>query len=70
MQLYSHYGIGYYCKLFGKSRQAFYEQRNETNNKGLQDALILKLVQEIRQDLPAEQINCILCYRRNLSGTT
>lgn len=52
MQLYSHYGIGYYCKLFGKSRQAFYEQKNEPNNKGLQDALVLKLVQEIRQDLP------------------
>lgn len=52
MQLYSHYSIGYYCKLFGKSRQAFYEQRNQENEKGLTDALVLKLVNEIRADLP------------------
>lgn len=52
MQLYSHYSVGYYCKLFGKSRQAFYEQKNEQNNTGLQDALVLKLVAEIRAGLP------------------
>jgi putative transposase len=52
VQLYSAYGISYYCKLFGKSRQAFYEQKNELNDKGLQDALVLKLVAEIRKDLP------------------
>jgi putative transposase len=52
VQLYSHFSIGYYCRLFGKSRQAFYEQRNEVNDKGLQDALVLKLVDEIRRDLP------------------
>lgn len=52
MQLYSHYGIGYYCKLFGKSRQAFYEQKNNDHDTGLQDALVLKLVAEIRADLP------------------
>lgn len=52
MQLYNHYSIGYYCKLFGKSRQAFYGQKNEQNQKGLQDALVLKLVAEIRTDLP------------------
>lgn len=52
MQLYSHYSIGYYCKLFGKSRQAFYGQRNNDNDTGLQDALVLKFVAEIRIDLP------------------
>ena len=52
MQLYSHYSIGYYCKLFGKSRQAFYEQKNIQDDKGFQDALVLKLVAEIRVDLP------------------
>ena len=50
--MYSGFGISYYCKLFGKSRQAFYEQNKEGNDKGLQDALILKLVAEIRKDLP------------------
>ena len=53
MQLYSNAcSIGYFCKLFGKSRQAFYEQKDEVNNTGLQDALVLKLVGEIRTDLP------------------
>jgi len=52
MQMYSSFSISYYCKLFGKSRQAFYEQKNETKDKGLQDAMVLKLVKEIRQDLP------------------
>ena len=52
MQLYNHYSVGYYCKLFGKSRQAFYGQNNQDNDKGLQDALVLKLVAEIRRDLP------------------
>ena len=50
--MYSRFGISYYCKLFGKSRQAFYEQNKEGNDKGLQDALVLKLVAEIRKDLP------------------
>lgn len=52
MQLYSRYSVSYYCKLFGKSRQAFYEQRKSPDDKGLQDALVLKLVAEIRKDLP------------------
>ena len=52
VQMYSQGSVGYYCGLFGKSRQAFYEQKNETNDKGLQDAMVLKLVGEIRQDLP------------------
>lgn len=52
MQLYSHKNISYYCKLFGKSRQAYYEQKNQPSDKGQQQAIILKLVAEIRQELP------------------
>ncbi len=52
VQMYGHFSVGYFCRLFGKSRQAFYDQKNEGNDKGLQDALVLKLVAEIRQDLP------------------
>lgn len=52
MQLYSRFSISYYCKLFGKSRQAFYEQIKSPTDKGLQDALVLRLVAEIREDLP------------------
>jgi putative transposase len=53
VQLYGAiFSVTYFCKLFGKSRQAFYEQKSEVNNTGLQDALVLKLVAEIRADLP------------------
>jgi transposase InsO family protein len=52
LQLYAHHGVSYYCKLFGKTRQAFYEQQNKPTDGGLHDAFILKLVQEIRLDLP------------------
>lgn len=52
MQMYSGFSLSYYCRLFGKSRQAFYMQKNGVTNNGLQDALALKLVAEIRQKLP------------------
>ncbi len=52
MQLYSFYSVSYYCKLFGKSRQAYYEQRNEPQDRGFEEALAIKLVKEIRQELP------------------
>lgn len=52
MQLYSHYSVAYYCRLFGKSRQAYYEQQKETNEKGLEEALVMNLVKEIRAELP------------------
>lgn len=52
VQLYSHYSVDYYCKLFGRSRQAFYEQRNQPNGDSLQEALVMGLVKEIRNDLP------------------
>lgn len=46
------YSTTYFCKLFGKSRQAFYEQKKEGKKDGLQASLVIKLVQEIRADLP------------------
>lgn len=52
MQLYSAYSISYCCSLFGKSRQAYYEQKDKDKDKGFEDALVLKLVAEIRKDLP------------------
>lgn len=52
VQLYSTFGVRYFCALFGKSRQAYYEQINNQNNQGFRDALVLKLVAEIRKDLP------------------
>ncbi len=52
LQLYSYHGVAYYCRLFGKSRQAFYEQKNEVYDKGLEDSIVIGLVEEIRKDLP------------------
>jgi transposase InsO family protein len=50
--MYSTFGVRYFCALFGKSRQAYYEQINNCDNQGFRDALVLKLVAEIRKDLP------------------
>jgi transposase InsO family protein len=50
--MYSAFGVRYFCALFGKSRQAYYEQIKNIDNHGLTDALVLKLVAEIRKDLP------------------
>ena len=51
-RMYGNVGVTYFCKLFGKSRQAYYKQDNQEKKHGLQDALALKLVAEIRHDLP------------------
>ena len=50
--MYSTFGVRYFCALFGKSRQAYYEQIKNSDNQGFRDALVLKLVEEIRKDLP------------------
>ncbi|MGB4776235.1 MAG: IS3 family transposase [Daejeonella sp.] len=50
--MYGYYSVRYFCVLFGKSRQAWYEQRHSLQNQQLSDALVLKLVAEIRQELP------------------
>lgn len=50
--MYSTFGVRYFCALFGKSRQAYYEQINNHDNQSFRDALVLKLVAEVRKDLP------------------
>jgi len=50
--MYGNVGVTYFCKLFGKSRQAYYKKDNQEDKYALQDALALKLVAEIRLDLP------------------
>lgn len=51
-QFYPQYGLGYYCALFGKSRQSWYEQARRQEGAHMANALVLKLVREIRQGLP------------------
>ncbi len=50
--MYGHYSVRYFCLLFGKSRQAWYEQGHTLQKQQLSDALVLKLVAGIRQKLP------------------
>jgi putative transposase len=52
VQLYGAFGVRNFCALFGKSRQAFYEQINKKDDGDFKDSLALKLVSEIRNDLP------------------
>jgi putative transposase len=52
LQLYPRFSIGFYCRLFGKSRQAFYELQDSKNDRHLEEILILKLVSEIRAEMP------------------
>jgi putative transposase len=51
-QMYGGFSLTYFCALFGNSRQAFYKQNNRVDNTGLQETLVLKLVSEIRTNLP------------------
>ena len=50
--MYSHYSVRYFCALFGKSRQAWYEQCNAVQKQHLSNTIVLKLVEEIRSNLP------------------
>jgi putative transposase len=52
LQMYGHYSVRYFCALFGKSRQAWYEQCKSSAQQQLSHSIILKLVAEIRVDLP------------------
>jgi len=50
--MYPHCSVRYFCSLFGKSRQAWYEQVNRRGEQHLSDTIVLKLVKEIRENLP------------------
>lgn len=50
--MYPKHGIGFYCLLFGKSRQAYYEYTDHAAADTITNTLILRLVKEIRKDLP------------------
>lgn len=50
--MYGHYSVSYFCALFGKSRQAWYEQCSASEKLQLSNTMVLKLVEEIRNQLP------------------
>lgn len=49
---YPKLGIQTLCRLFGKTRHAYYDALYRNQNDELKDDLILELVKEIRKDLP------------------
>jgi biotin synthase-like enzyme len=74
-QFYPHYSVCYYCSLFGRSRQGWYEQTNREEEQQMATAIVLKLVHEIREELPRAgfpKLNdcqlsnlspCLMCWR-------
>jgi len=44
--------VRYYCSLFGRSRQGWYEHQAYRDEQDLADTMVLKLVEEIRHELP------------------
>lgn len=50
--LYPLVGLQRLCRLFGKSRQAYYDHNWRQSDEQLQDALVINLVRNIRVSLP------------------
>lgn len=48
-QYFPSVGLGKLCGLFGKTRQAFYDQGWRSSDEGLQEALIIDRVKQIRE---------------------
>lgn len=46
-QLYPSVGIGRLCRLFGKTRQAFYDHSWRSNNTQFEEAIIIDLVKRV-----------------------
>jgi putative transposase len=45
-------GIGHLCRLFGKTRHAWYDYQWRLKDTGLKEEIILQHVMEVRNDLP------------------
>jgi len=50
--MYPHIGLSRWCRLFGYSRQAFYQQIWSLSDKTMEEQLILKMVLSIRSEQP------------------
>lgn len=51
-EMYSHLSLKFICKLFGKSRQGWYDLAQHRGHKEMKSGLILSKVLEIRADFP------------------
>lgn len=50
--MYPGSGLGYLCKLFGKSRQAWHGSFRRSSAQEMSNILVVRLVEEIRAELP------------------
>lgn len=51
-EMYSHLSLKYICRLFGKSRQGWYDLQQHRGHKQMKKELILDKVREIRSEFP------------------
>ena len=58
------YSIDALCRLFGNSRQAYYERQHYVYVKSVQEDVILSLVSEVRKDFPRMGGRKLLIYLR------
>jgi len=61
-QCHPSYNLDVLCRLFGKSRQAFYERTKYISLKKTQEEVILSLVREVRKDFPRMGARKLLIY--------
>ncbi|MDR2763534.1 MAG: hypothetical protein LBB90_00705, partial [Tannerella sp.] len=58
----SSYRIDALCRLFGKSRQAYYERSHYVATTSMEEDTILSLVREVRKDFPRMGARKLLVY--------
>ncbi|MDR1458832.1 MAG: hypothetical protein LBI60_01265, partial [Bacteroidales bacterium] len=58
----SSYGIDVLCRLFGKSRQAYYDRSRYVATAGVEEDTILSLVREVRKEFPRMGARKLLIY--------
>ena len=63
-QYHPSYRLDALCRLFGNSRQAYYERTYYVSVKNLQEDLILSLVRDVRKDFPRMGVRKLLIYLR------
>jgi len=63
-QAHPSYRIDALCRLFGKSRQAYYDRMQSVCTDSISEDVILKLVSEVRKDFPRMGSRKLLIYLR------
>lgn len=51
-ELYPGVGVGKFCSMFGKTRQAWYYTHNQRLEQKMTDSIVVRLVRELREEQP------------------